>query len=307
MKKLLTKLFLLALMLQAGSCFARETITILWGFAIGSNQANTVRAICEELNKSQDKYTFIIGHKPGAGGSIAANDVAANPTNTLVSMSSSFIIRPFYEKTEATHNLDNFTPILVQATGSPLAIASSKFSKLEQLYSAKDVTVGISGVGNISHLVSTELANINPTVNPVNFKSTVEAGTAAAGGHIDVAIGFFPDFQSLLDANKLTVLGYTGKTEIPGYKNLLLPKNKMPEASALTANYAIFASTAMPKDKFIEIHQMLQSANNKPLVLESYTRDLLTVSNLNLEQSQAWYSNERKYWEKQVKRLAVIK
>ena len=152
----------LAVVLLGASTFALavETITILWAFNIGSNQANTVRLMIDELNRSQDKYQFVIASKPGAGGTIAANAVAENPNNTLVSMSSSFIIRPYFEKNEPTHNLDNFVPLLVQGTGTPMYVVSSKFASIEQALNAPNLSVGVSGIGSISHMLAVEISNV---------------------------------------------------------------------------------------------------------------------------------------------------
>ena len=86
-------------LVTASTASAAETISILWGFSIGSNQALTLRHIAEDANKSQSKYNFIIESKSGAGGSIAANHVLQNPNNTVVGMSSIFFIRPAAETT----------------------------------------------------------------------------------------------------------------------------------------------------------------------------------------------------------------
>ena len=281
---------------------AQETITILWGFNIGTNQANTVRLLCDELNQSQNRYKFVIGHKPGAGGTIAATGVANYATNTLVSMSSSFIIRPYYEKGQLTHNLDNFRPILVQGTGSPLFIVSSKYRTMDELLAIPNLSIGVSGIGSISHLAADEITRSAKNVNIVNFKDMLEASTSAAGGHIDAAVGLLPDLQGMLDAGKIQVLGYTGRREIKAYPGLLLSK-KMPEVANLTANYAIFASTDMPLDRFNEIHQLLSTANTRPLVIESYAKDLLNITSLDPKQSQTWYATQRSYWKTQVEKI----
>ena len=282
----------LALLTLSTLSMAAETITILWAFNIGANSANSVRVICDELNKVQDKYIFVIGHKPGAGGTIAANAVAASPNNTLVGMSSSFIIRPYFEKNEPTHNLDNFTPVLVQGTGSPMTIVSGKYTKLENAVANPNLTIGVSGVGSVSHLAANELLQANKTATIVNFKSMVEAGTAAAGGHVDLAIGFDADVAPFVDGGKVDVLGRTGT-----------PIKQMPDAAKLTANYAIFASKDMDQERFKEIHQLMVSVNTKPTVLNSYKRDLLNPVTLNLEQSHTWYTNERAFWKKQVEKI----
>lgn len=288
----------LAMALTLTMAQARETINIVWGFGIGSNQANSVRILCEELNQIQNKYTFVIAHKPGAGGTIAANFVDANPENTMVSMSSSFIIRPLFETSQPTHNLDNFTPILVQSVGAPLYVVSKKYTSIEQALAAPNLTIGISGVGSISHLAANEIMKINKTATVVNYQSMMDAGTSSGGGHVDVAITYQIDVQGLIDKGTLKVIGATGTPKID--KNLLLSSYKLKDAAALTANYAIYASKKMSPDRFQEIHDMMIRANGRPNVVASYTKDQLTIVNLNPSQAIKWYTDERAYWKKQI-------
>lgn len=290
------KHYLVAAVLLGASTFAlaTETITILWAFNIGSNQANTIRLIIDELNKTQDKYTFVIDSKPGAGGTIAANAVEARPNTTLVGMSSSFIIRPYFEKDSLTHNLDNFTPILVQGTGSPMTVVSGKYTRLEHALANPNLTIGVSGIGSISHLAANALLDVNKTASIVNFKSNVDAATSAAGGHVDLAIGFDADVAPFVEANKVDVLGRTG----PGTQ-----LKQIPDADKLTANYAIFASTSMDAERFREIHQLMVGINTKPAVVNSYKRDLLSPVTLSIEQSRTWYTNERAFWKKQTNKI----
>jgi tripartite-type tricarboxylate transporter receptor subunit TctC len=290
------KHYLVAAVLLGASTFAlaAETITVLWAFNIGSNQANTIRLIIDELNKTQDKYTFVIDNKPGAGGTIAANAVEAKPNTTLVGMSSSFIIRPYFEKNSPTHNLDNFTPVLVQGNGSPMTIVSGKYTKLENALANPNLTIGVSGIGSVSHLAANGLLQANKTASIVNFKSTVDAATAAAGGHVDVAVGFDADVAPFVDSGKVDMLGRTG----PGTQ-----LKQIPDADKLTANYAIFASAAMDPDRFREIHQLMVAINTKPAVVASYKRDLLTPVALGPEQSRTWYTSERAFWKRQVDKI----
>lgn len=295
---MIKKLLSVAVLLTALTANAQEIINVAWGFNVGSSSANSVRTICDELNKSQNKYTFVFTGKPGAGGTIAANAVTASPENTLVAMSSSFIIRPYFERTEPTHNLDNFTPVMVQGNGSPLTITSSKHTSMAEVYANPKLTIGVSGVGSISHLVANEIINVNKTAAIVNFKSSVDAGTAAAGGHVDIAVTFDSDTAAFVEANKLAVLGRTGpNTQL----------RQIPDASKLAANYAIYASTSMSPERFKELHQLLTSINANPAVVNSYKRDQVNPVALNIDQSRVWYTNERAFWKKQVEKITKTK
>jgi hypothetical protein len=106
---------------------------------------------------------------------------------------------------------------------------------------------------------------------------------------------------------KLRVIGYTGATELPGHQNLLLAKHGLKDSISLTANYAIFAGKEMDPARRVELHSLLLRANFRPAVIESYHRDHLIVSALNLDQSLTWYNAEREYWKKQVEKINGVK
>lgn len=294
--KIIKNSLLLLTLLLSTKVYSQEIISVLWGFNVASNSANSVRNICDELNKMQNKYKFVLVGKPGAGGSIAANAVVESPNNTLVAMSSSFIIRPYFEQKEKTHNLDNFIPILVQGVGSPLVVGSSKFNSLATAIATPNLTIGVSGMGTVSHLTAYNLSRLMKDATIVFFRSSLDAAIAAAGNHLDLVVAFDPDISSLVESNKLNVLARTGSnSKITG----------IPEIGQLTANYAIYASTSMDKEKFLEIHKLMAVANTRQSVLDSYKIDLLTPVVLNLDQSRQWYSSERQFWKRQVEKIVT--
>ena len=302
-KKIIAVLFLWTTFIGMSTASTREEIKVVWGFSINSNLANTVRLMCEEINQSQDKYTFVLVNKLGAGGTIAANAVSADPNNTIVSMSSSFITRPYFETKTLTHNLDQFTPILVQGIGSPLYVLSNRIRDIDQLIKKPNATIGVGGIGTISHLVAFELQKLNPSINIIYFKSNMEATVAAAGEHIDATIGFVSDSQGLIDSKKLHIIGYTGNQLLGENKKLMLVNHSIPESANLVTDYAMYASTKMDPDRFNEIRSLLIKANNSQLVKNRYARDNLLPVNYNTVQSEVWYSVRRVFWQRQIEEL----
>jgi tripartite-type tricarboxylate transporter receptor subunit TctC len=296
-------LFFFSLLLTNSLLFAAETIHIVWGFNMGSNQANTVRIMIEEINQMQNKYKFVIDSRPGAGGTVAANAVAASPQNTIVSMSSSFIIRPLFESDlAATHNLENFTPILVQGNGSPLVFVSKKYRSFDEVLGANNINIGVSGIGSISHIAAQQIILKNNSAQIVNFKNSIEAVTAALGGHIDIAVTFISDIESF-DKSMINVLAYTGNGYGIENKKLLLKNKGFTDSENLTSNFAIFASRNMDPVKFKELHEILMLANFRPAVVENYRRDFLTPVALNIDQSRNWYNNQIKFWKTLIDRI----
>lgn len=301
MKQLFIRVGLIFALIFASQSYAqsKEEINVLWAFNIGSTQANVLRSTVAELNKIQNKYTFSLVHKPGAGGTIAANTVAANPQNTIVGMSSSFIIRPYYEK-DNTHNLDRFTPLYVQGNGSPIMFLSKKYSSFDQAVSAKSLTIGVSGVGSISHLAANELKEVNKNIVIVNFRNMIDAATAAAGGHVDIALAFYSDAAGLIDSKNLNVLAYTGQQELSGVPGAPAYKHNLPDLTGITANYAIYASSDMDANRLKELHQLIGLVQKNADIVAGYQKDFLTTVNFSLERNKTWYSSERKFWKKKV-------
>ena len=104
---MIKRLILATLLALASTAFAAEKITLIWGFSPASNQANFYRAIVAKLNQQQSKYEFIFDTKPGAGGAIGARYVLANPQTTLLGGTSTFFIRPNFDK-ETGYQADQF-------------------------------------------------------------------------------------------------------------------------------------------------------------------------------------------------------
>jgi tripartite-type tricarboxylate transporter receptor subunit TctC len=257
----------------------------------------------EEINQMQNKDKFVIDSRPGAGGTVAANAVAASPQNTIVSMSSSFIIRPLFESDlAATHNLENFTPILVQGNGSPLVFVSKKYRSFDEVLGANNINIGVSGIGSISHIAAQQIILKNNSAQIVNFKNSIEAVTAALGGHIDIAVTFISDIESF-DKSMINVLAYTGNGYGIENKKLLLKNKGFTDSENLTSNFAIFASRNMDPVKFKELHEILMLANFRPAVVENYRRDFLTPVALNIDQSRNWYNNQIKFWKTLIDRI----
>ena len=218
-------------------------------------------------------------------------------------MSSSFIIRPYFETNGPTHNLDQFTPILVQGVGSPLYVLSNRYNNIDELIKKPNATIGVSGIGSISHLVASELQKHNTSISIINFKSMLDATVAAAGGHIDATIGYASDSRALLDSKKLRIVGYTGNRLLEKNKKLMLVNHNMPESANLVANYAMFSSTKMNPDRFNEIRSILIKANNSQTVQDGYARDNILPVNYSVAESEVWYAVQRRFWRKQIETI----
>lgn len=283
------KKFLVAAALTAMAAVAQaaEEIKIVWGFSIGSNQANTVRILIEEANKIQDRYKFVLENKTGAGGSIAANYALQNSSDTVVAMSSSFFIRPAFVK-DGAHNLDQFQAVFVQATGAPLGLVSGKYKTITELEKLAVANIAIAGPGSISDIMAASMSAGMPNIKRIPFKSMVDGTVAAAGGHVDAAITFVVDAEQYINKGEVHLLGRSGT--IKGTENI-------------TANYGMFAGKGMDAQRARDIHAIFSKVNGTDSARASYRKDLLTPVSMSFEDSQQWFARERALWAELVKNI----
>lgn len=289
----------LALLTMSMSVAAAEKVTIIWPFNIGSNQANTVRAMILEANAKQDRYEFILDNKPGAGGAVAAKYTLEHPTNTILAMSSSFFIRPNFDDVVGSfsYNLNSFQPVLIQATGSPIAVLSKTHNSMKSALGAKELTVGIAGFGTISHLVAANINEQSNNVKIIPYPSMIAADKDVIGEHIAASTDFLGDIGGYVGSDLVNILGITGTRQVGNLKTL--EQLGVKGFDNLVANYAMYASKEMPQSTLNDIHSILNSVNSLPLVVDSYNKDILTPVNMDLRQSNKWYSEQSQFWKMQ--------
>jgi tripartite-type tricarboxylate transporter receptor subunit TctC len=207
-------------------------------------------------------------------------------------MSSSFFVRPNFTGSGPVYNVDSFTPVFVQATGSPIAVLSKRYSSMKDVPLTNDTTVGTAGVGTISDLVASKITN----ARRVPYPSMIAADKDVMGQHIDLSTDFLGDIGGLIDGNLVNVLGITGTKQIGNMKPLKGFEN-------LVANYGLYASTEMPAETVKALHSVFGKVNNNKPVVESYSRDYLTPAAMNMRQSLEWFREQTKFWRTQAERI----
>jgi len=272
------------------NAFANETIKIAWPF--GQN-VTILRMLVDNANREQAKYTFVIEMKPGGSGDVAANYTLSNPTNTLMLTSTSFIIKQLTPPDDPA-TLDKFAPVYITQSSIPLVVVSKEFKTVNDMLRKKDINIGISAAGGITDILVRDLLK-GSTGQSVPFRGLVASINATVAGHVDAGIGTIADTNALVEAGMLNVLGSTG-TRGPKPFN----KKQFPTMEKLTTSYVMYASVNMPVEKQREMHQILTSAG-----LNNNVRDLVKLNNADVpyytfNQTQQWYTLEKKHWKSTV-------
>jgi len=296
------KLLLLLALVSSLTVHARETVTLVYSWTAADNAANFYRALVDEANKIQNQYTFVFDTRPGAGGTVAARHVLANSANTLWINSSAGYIRPNLFPAES-HNMADFRSILPMCV-SPFVIASTKYKTWKDVPADAKLSIGMSGLGTTTHLVSIQIAKNYPNMTIVPFKSTSEALINVLNGSVDFSVGFHGDSEQYTKSDsprQINWLGQTGRNSIKG-TDLLSNQGFSRDLLDMSTPQQIFAAKTLSEDRFKSIRKVLVEASRARSVRDANAADNCIPNNqMPDNQIDAWFDAQVNQW----KRLTV--
>lgn len=285
-------LFVAISLLLSSASWAKETVTIVFAFGPGDNVANYSRALIAEANRIQNNYTFIFEAKPGAGGTIAANHVAKTP-NSILATSAAFFVRPTVYPNDS-HRVGDFRSILPQCE-APMAIGSGRYARIQDIPADQPLTIGIGGLGAVSHIVALEFKQkfVNTTIVP--FKSPVDSTAAVVGRQIDFNVGFAGEMEQFMETKGLKILGQTGNNPkrypVLGNDGLpsVLKEMNNPQHLVVPSN--------IPEERFQAWRRILYNAAKSPQVKERYAADFCEpLDHLDDRAIAQWYTVQSQRW-----------
>ena len=295
MKKTIIGLFLSILALTVT---AKETVTIIYSWTAADGPANYSRAIIEEANRSQNKYTFIFDTKPGAGGSVAANYVKNTP-NTILATASAFFVRPNFFLNES-YDLSTYKELYLQCT-APMAIASVKYKTWAEVPKDQPLTIGVSGLGTTTHLFASQIQAQYPKLAVIPFKSTSESLLSVASGNTDLHVAFLGEVETWGAENnktrRLNVLGISGQNQVRGFPTLTSQGFGRTVAD-IGVPFHLVVPASIPDAKFKEWRDILVQAGKSDKVKETYKLDVCVPYKLSNENLEPWYRAQVLKWQR---------
>jgi tripartite-type tricarboxylate transporter receptor subunit TctC len=291
------KLMAILLATLSINAVAKETITLAYSWTASDNAANYYRALTVEANQLQTQYTFVFDPKPGAGGTVAANFTTNNASNTLWINSSAAFIRPNLFPTES-HNMADFRSILPMCV-SPFVISSAKYKSWKEVPRDAKLSIGMSGLGTTTHLVSLQIAKNYPNMQVVPFKSTSEAFLGVLTGTVDFSVGFHGDSEQYTRPGSVKQTYWLGQTGDAGIKGTELLSNQgfSKDLVSMSTPQQIFASRKLSDAKFNEIRRILVEASRTKSVRDANAADNCVPNNQMPDaQLDNWYNSQIIQW-----------
>ncbi|TSH90758.1 tripartite tricarboxylate transporter substrate binding protein [Verticiella sediminum] len=259
----------LATNVAAAAEFPSAPIRMVVPFAAGSGTDQQARAFGQALTERYG-VTVVVENKPGAGGSLAAQDVArAAPDGytVLMTTNTTHAANEHLYKNLPYDPVKDFTPVTALSKGAMLMVvnAGSPVKSVGEFIAlAKEKPGGLTfGSGSSSSRVGGEMFQQLTGVKMLHvpYKSNPQAHIDLIGGQIDVVFSDVSSTIAHVQSGKLRALGYTGAKRTP-----ILPD--LPTvAEAGVPGYEVSYWTAMylppgaPQPVVDKLHEMFVTAN----------------------------------------------
>ena len=254
--------------------FPSKTIRILCPFSPGGGVDITARALAHELS-AQLGQSVIVENKPGAGGNVAAAEVARSAPDgytLFLTLNSLHAISPLlYSKLpyDANRDFAYITPLVSFNNILVVNPSSSAKSVRELIAAAKSqpgrLTFASSGNGTNIHLVG-ELFKSMAGIDMVHvpYKGSAPALTDLLGGSVTMMFDTIPSAISHVRSGKLRALGVTGAKRSPLFPDVpTIAEAGLPGYQAY-AWYGLVGPAGMPKEVVARLNaEAVKAANSK--------------------------------------------
>jgi tripartite-type tricarboxylate transporter receptor subunit TctC len=194
-------------------------IRLVVAFTAGGTTDFVARLLAERLRVLLGQ-PVIVENKPGANGAIAAEYVAkAEPDGATLFFTTvgAVAINPALRNNLPYDPVKDFAPVGMAAFNSTMLVVGASMTvnsarDLAALARTRPVTIGITGLGSISHL-GLELYQAAAAVKfqAVPYRGAAQAVTDVLGGGIDGLFGDVPTVMAQVRAGKLKALAATSQ------------------------------------------------------------------------------------------------
>lgn len=256
------------------------TVRLIVGFAAGGSNDIVARIIAKRAAEILGE-TIIVQNQPGANGAIAAGAVArAKPDGQtlLIASPSVLTIAPHLMADLPYNPLNDFVGVGTVAVNAQVIavnpnVKAQNMKEFLALAKSSDLTMGVAGVGALSHL-TIELLKLSGGVKLtlVPFKGGAPATNDAIAGHIDGIVMDLPPLKSFIESGRLRALAVTSRT-----RSAFLPNVPTASESGLgdmeAVNwFAILAPKGTPAETADALHTAFTKAAQDPTVIETLAK-----------------------------------
>jgi tripartite-type tricarboxylate transporter receptor subunit TctC len=317
--RILIPTFLMAIATQVAFAqtapYPNKPIKLMVGFAPGGAADYVARNVGIALGQSLGQ-SIIIENKPGAGSSIAAEQVAKSAPDgytILIASPSSISVNPALNP-KLGYKASDLVPVS-KLTSSPLVIAvnpSTGIASVKDLIArAKknpgELNYATSGNGSAPHLgaaLFSQIADVKMTHIP--FKGGSPAVQSVIAGDTQLTFGTPPSVLPMIQAGRLTGLGISSRERsslapnLPGMREAGLPE------FVIDFWYGFFVPVGTPAPIIQKLFEATQATLQQPSIKAALAREGTDVSlSTSPAQFAAFLAQDEKFWVQLVKSANV--
>jgi tripartite-type tricarboxylate transporter receptor subunit TctC len=228
MRTLLIALLIAAASAQAQEAYPSKSVRLIAAAAPGGNPDVLARMLAEKLSRSFSR-PFVVENLPGAGGVVAAEQVARAPADghtLMLGDSGALAINIALNPKLTYHPLKDFTLITALAAVPTVlvvnpSVAANSVDEFLKEVKAKPLTYGSAGNGSVHHLtMAVFLARANLQMLHVPYKGGTALVAAVLSGEVHAGWSGIPNVAGHIKSGKLKVLCLSVAERSPSLPNV---------------------------------------------------------------------------------------
>jgi len=304
----------LALAAAGAYALPDKPIRLIVGASAGGTTDTLARDIAQDMARTLGQ-TVIVDNKPGAGGNIAAAEVARAPADgltLLVAFTSHTMNASLFRKLPYDPIRD-FTPVALLAKTSSVLVtgAASPYHSLHDLVARgkaqKDpVTFAIGGLGSSLQMDTYGFqAATGVPVTQVPFKGTSPALVDVMAGHVDMMFAPVSGARPLVQAGKLRALAIAGPTPLAAFPRVVPITQGIPNYVTNEAWFGVLGPAKMPAATTRALNSAINKAMQQPRVKARLETDGSAPENGTPEQFATFLATDLKHWASQARAFGI--
>lgn len=267
---------LISVGVHANDAFPTKPIRIVLGFPAGGPLDQHARLLTDKL-QSVLGQPLVVDYKPGAGGSVGAQDVMRSPADGYTLMLANtgvMVINPALYSKLPYNTLKDFTPIARTAM-QPLALLVNNKVPAKTLgeftaYAKANpgrVNFGSAGNGGISHLVPEMYKNATGAdLVHIPYKGSAPAFTDLIGGQVQFMAESIPQAAAYHKQGKVRALAVTSKERNPALPEVPTAIESGLKGFEVVGFYGFLAPAGLSKEVTAKLSNAFQQVMSLPEV-----------------------------------------
>jgi tripartite-type tricarboxylate transporter receptor subunit TctC len=306
----------LALATLAGhaATFPTHPIRLLVGASAGGTTDTLAREIAEDMAKTLGQ-PVIVENKPGAGGNIAAQEVARAPADghTLLVAFTSHTMNASLMKKLPYDPVADFTPVALLARVSSVLVtrANAPYHSLADVLAKgkaekQGLTFAIGGVGSSLHMDTYEFEHATGVkVTQIPFKGTNPALADVLAGHVDLMFAPVNGARPLIESGRLHALAVAGTKRLAAFPDAPPITQLVPKYTTNYGWFGVLGPAKLPADVTRALNNAVNKAMQQPKVKTRLEADGSTPELGTPEQFGAFLAADLKHWATQTQAFGI--